>query len=99
MISNAPSRVDEIQRGPVIVPEGPPDRVVAVDHDRVPDAHLLHRTTDVVHVPFEWELGRVDADHDEPFLVPLRPGAKVWQRAEPVDARIGPEIDEHDFAG
>jgi hypothetical protein len=41
----------------------------------------------------------VDADHDQPLiLVFLGPRAYISERAEPVDAGIGPEIDENGFS-
>ena len=47
----------------------------------------------------ERELGRVDADHDQPVVaVGLRPGADVRLGAQPVDARQRPEVDEDDVA-
>ena len=45
------------------------------------------------------ELRRVHADHHQSLvLVLLGPGADIGQRAQPVDAGVGPEIDEHDLA-
>jgi hypothetical protein len=46
----------------------------------------------------ERKLRRVHADHDQPLiLVLLMPGADVAERAEPVDARVCPEVDEDDL--
>ena len=45
------------------------------------------------------ELGGVHAEHDQPvLLVPLGPGAQVGQGAQPVDAGVGPEVDQHHTA-
>ena len=91
-------RVGDVHSGPVVVRERPPDRVVAVERDRVADAHVLHGATNVVDVPLERELRRVNPDHDQPLIrVALRPGPDVGKRAQPVDARVGPEIDQHDL--
>jgi hypothetical protein len=45
------------------------------------------------------ELRRVDADHHQSLLpIFLMPGANVGKLAQPVDAGVGPEIDEDHFA-
>src|SRR5262245_5239442 len=59
---------------------------------------LLKGTADVVQVLLERELWCVYADHDSALRVFLRPGSKVRQRAEPVDAREGAEVDDDDFS-
>ena len=99
MVADTPLRVDKIDRRPVPVVERPPDGVLAVDRHRVVDAQVLDRVANVVDVLLEFELGRVHADHDEALaLVFLGPGAHVRQRAQPVDTRIRPEVDEDDLA-
>src|SRR5262249_32282304 len=45
--------VDEVERRPIPVAERPPDRVVAVDGDRIADAQRRRRATDVVDVLLE----------------------------------------------
>ena len=91
-------RVGDVDGGPVVVGERLPDRVVAVERDRVLDAHVRRRPAHVLDVAFERELGRVDADHDQPLIrVSLGPGADVGERPEPVDARVRPEVGEHDL--
>src|SRR4029453_17862092 len=57
----------------------------------------LHRTTDVVDVSFEGELGCVHADDHELLHVFLCPCGDVWKSAQPVDAGIRPEVNEDDF--
>ena len=91
--------VDEVQRRPVAVREGAPDLVVVVDRDRVVDRALLRRAPHAVDVVLERELGRVDADDDQPVVpVGLRPRAHVGLLAQPVDARPRPEVHEDDVA-
>jgi hypothetical protein len=91
--------VDEVQGRPVMVVEGAPDGVVVVDRDRVGDPQVLDLLADVVEVVLEVELGGVDADDHQPaVLVGLGPGADIGKRPEPVDAGIGPEVDEDDAA-
>ena len=81
-----------------MVVERAPHRVVAVDRDREVDRHVPDGHPNVVDVLLERELGRMDADHDQSLLLVLvRPRADVRERSEPVDARVGPELDEHDL--
>ena len=57
------------------------------------------RPLDVAGVVLERELRRVDADDDEPVVaVLLVPGLEIGQRAQAVDAGVGPEVDQHDLA-
>ena len=91
--------VGDVYGGPVVVAERAPHPVVAVDRDRIPDPHVPHGFADVVDVLLERELGCVHADGDEPAIVVLRgPRANVRERAKPIDARVRPEIDEHDLS-
>jgi hypothetical protein len=91
--------VDEVQGRPVMVVEGAPDGVVVVDRDRVGDPQVLDLLADVVEVVLEVELGRVHADdHQSVLLVPLGPGADIGEGAQPIDAAVGPELDQ-DEAG
>src|SRR5438045_9160289 len=99
MLSNTSARINEVKGWPVLIPEGTPDRVIVIDHDRVLDPHLAHRTTNVVDGMFEREFWRVHADQDELLFVLLRPRSDVRKRPEPVDAGIGPEVHEHDSPG
>jgi len=65
VVADAPLRVDEIERGPVLVVEPAPDREVAVDGDREVDLQILDRPVNVGRTLLERELRRVHADHDE----------------------------------
>jgi hypothetical protein len=99
VMADPPLRVGDVHGGPVMVRERLPDAVPAVDRDGIRDAVLLDRPADVVDVPLEGELGRVHADDDQSlFLVLVGPGTDVAERAQPVDARVRPEVDEHDLA-
>jgi hypothetical protein len=74
--------VDEVQRRPVVVVEGAPDRVVVVDRDRVVDPSLRRRQPHTVELVLEGELRGVDADDDQPVgSVGLGPGADVRRLA------------------
>ena len=56
-------------------------------------------SADVAGVALERELGRLDADDHEPLAPVLRvPGLEVGERADAVDAGVGPEVDQHDVA-
>src|ERR1700751_2083510 len=99
VVPDTPFPVADVDRRPVVVREGLPHLVLAVERDRIVDLHVLSGPADVVDVPLEPELGRVRPDHDEPVVaVGLRPRADVAERAQPVDARERPEVDEHDLA-
>src|SRR2546430_4910584 len=98
VMSNATLRIDEVKCRPVCIVESAPDRVVAVDRNWIIDAHLFRGTPNVVDVLFKRELRRVHTDHDESLIfVFLAPRAEVRECAEPVDAGVGPEVDENDL--
>ena len=61
VVPDSSLRVGDVQRRPVLVAEGPPDRIVAVERDRILDPHVLRGRPDVVNVLFERELRCVDA--------------------------------------
>ena len=60
---DTPLRVGEVERGPVVVAERTPHRVVIIGRDRVSDPHVLDGLPDIADIVLEGELGRVDADH------------------------------------
>jgi len=99
MVADPPLGVDEVEGRPVPVAKGIPDHVVVVDHDRIIDPKVRDGSADVVLVAFDVELGRVDAEYHQPVaLVLLSPGTHVGKLAEPVDAGVGPEVDQDDSA-
>src|SRR6185295_15261234 len=84
---------------PVVIIEGAPDNVFAVDGDWIVDPQRFGLPADVVDVLFKSEFRGMDADDDQPLvLVLVRPGAKVGLRAQPVDAGVCPEMDEDDLS-
>src|SRR5271169_2984314 len=94
---DAPLSIDEIEGWPVFVLEGAPYGIVRVDCDRIVNSHVFDSPADVVDVSFECELRCVDTNHDQSLtLVFLSPGTDVRKRTSPVDARVCPEVDEHD---
>jgi hypothetical protein len=98
VVPDSPFRVGDVDGWPKSVGERLPDPVVAVERDGILDGHVLHRLAHIVDVAFKRELRGVDADHDQSLiLVPLGPRAEIGERAEPVDAGKGPEVDENDL--
>src|SRR5437867_4468203 len=82
VVPDSSLRVGDVHSGPVPVAESTPDRIVAVERDRIPDPDVLRGLAHVVDVALERELGRVDANNDEPpVAVLLGPRADVSQRA------------------
>src|SRR4051794_14921638 len=99
LVADDPVRVDEVERRPVVVVEGAPDLVVAVEHDRVVDPSRLRRAPHAIDFLLERELRGVDSDDDQSVAsVGLRPGTDVRLLAQPVDACQRPEVDEDDVA-
>src|ERR1700722_2094078 len=97
-MANPSLRVDDIERGPELVIEGVPYVIVAVDRNRIVDSDFLRRSAYVIRVLLEGKLGRMYADHHQSLvLVFLGPCVNVRPRASPVDAGVGPEIDEDDL--
>ena len=59
-----------------------------IDYRIVPDEQKI----------IEGELRRMHADHEETLiLVFLGPGLDIGDRAQAIDAGVGPEIDQHDL--
>ena len=95
VVADATLCIGDIQRGPVVVAERPPDQKVIVDRDRERKLQLADRAAHIDRVLLERELGRVNADHHETLLlVALGPRANVGDRTQAVDARVGPEVDD-----
>src|ERR1051325_6226901 len=95
---NAALRIDEIQGRPMLIVERSPDRMLAVDGDRIIHTEPFHFAANIAQVLLKRELRRMHTDYDQ-TLVPVffGPGADIRQRAQPVDARVGPEVDEDDL--
>ncbi len=99
MVANPAPRIDEVDRRPVVVAEGPPDLVVVVHRDRIRHPQVVHRPAHVLQLLLDAELRRMHSDHHQPLcLVLLGPCPGVWQRPEPVDAGVGPEVDQDHLA-
>src|SRR5829696_5515229 len=98
MMPKASLRIDEIQRRPITVLESPPYDMLIVHCDRITDVHFLQGPAHVAHILFKGELRRMDADHYQPLIfVLVGPGADIRKLPQPVDAGVGPEIDQDDL--
>jgi hypothetical protein len=63
------------------------------------DAQAPDGGLDIPTLLLEGEFGRVHADHDKALvLVLFMPSGDVRQRAQAVDAGVGPELNQHDLA-
>src|SRR3954463_13217038 len=99
MMANAPLSIDEVQGWPILISKGTPDDVIAIHGNRVADLHVANGPSNVVDIFFKRKLRCVDADDYEPLiLVFLCPGTDIGKGAAPVDASVGPEVDEDDLA-
>ncbi len=98
VIANLSFPVDEVVCRPVFVVERIPNSVVAVDGDRVGNAQFANGILYVCPFSLESELWRMHTDHDKTrVLIFCRPGFHVWQLSQAVDARVCPEIYQHDL--
>ena len=99
VVANAPVPVDQVLRRPVLVLPRVPGGVAVVERDRVADAEAADVLGDVCRLALEGKLGRVDADDHEPVGAVARvPRLHVRERAQAVDARIRPEVDQDHLA-
>ena len=91
--------VNEVVRGPVFVVEGLPDFVIAINGDGIGDLEVAHGLLYVGALFFEGEFGGVDADYHQACVFIFRgPAFDVGERAEAVDAGVGPEINYDNLA-
>lgn len=82
-----------------MIVERAPDRVVVVERHGIDDSQIVNGASHIVGIFFEGEFRRVNAQHHEAMVLVLGgPGLDVGQRPQAVDARVGPEIDQHDLA-
>src|SRR4051812_18799133 len=99
VVPNTSLCINEVQSWPIAVPERSPDGMLIVHRDRVIDPHLMQGRTNVVDVFLKSELRRMNADHYQSVIpIFLGPGADIRKRPQPIDAGVGPEVDEDDFS-
>ena len=92
--------VGDVDRRPVVVAEGLPDRVVAVERDRIgerPCAVTARRTLSDRARTGTPACARRRRPARGRRTAPPRP-ARSGERSQPVDARVRPEVDQHDAA-
>ena len=98
-VADLPLGVDQVLGRPVLVLVRVPGAVVVVLDDRVVDPVGADRLPDVARLLLERELGRLDADDVEAVAGGMGVQAlEERERAHAVDARVGPEVDQHDVA-
>ena len=91
--------VDQVLGRPVQVAPRVPGLVVVVLRDGIAQAAAGDRVAHVARVLLELELRRVDAHDDQAALaVAVVPRPQIGQRPQAVDARVGPEVDQHDLS-
>jgi hypothetical protein len=73
--------------------------MVVIDRDRIIDPHVLRGLANAIDVLLKCELRGVHADHHQSVIpILLGPSADIGKLAYPIDAGIGPEVDEDDFS-
>src|SRR5260221_10800987 len=99
MKSNASIRIGDVHSRPVVVVEGSPYSVIAIDSDRISHVHLFRCPLDIVDVFLEWKFRRVCTNYNQSLIaVFVGPCSHIRKSAQPVDTRVRPEIDEYDFS-
>ena len=99
MVTDAALNIDKIVSGPVLVAEGAPDGVVAVDCDRIADLQIGNGVLYIADAFLKRKLRRVHAyDYESLISIFLCPRLDVGDRAKAVDAGIRPEIDQNHLA-
>ena len=99
LVDDLAAPIEKVLRGPVPVVVRVPGGMVVVHRHGIGDTQLLDRVLDVRGVLLERKLRRVHAhDLEAHRMVALIPSLEMGQRPKTVDARVGPEIDEHDLA-
>ena len=96
-VAHVAAGVEQVLGRPVLVAVGVPGRVVVVLRHRVAQPVRADRRGDVAGVVLERELRRVHADDRQAVGPVLRVEAlEERQRAQAVDAGVGPEVHQHD---
>src|SRR5215475_2636776 len=86
--------VDKVVCRPILVVEGIPYCIVVVHCHRVGDAEVMDGFLYICLIFFEWKLGRMNPDDDQTTVfVLLGPCLYIWERAQTIDAGVGPEVD------
>jgi hypothetical protein len=88
-VPDAPLRIDEILRRPVVIVESAPDNVLAVDGDRIVDPQCFDLPADVVDVLSNLNSGVWTPMTTNPLSLYFSAQARtVGLRAQPIDAGV-----------
>src|SRR5258708_30339514 len=78
MMSNMPLRIDEIERGPIVVVKGTPYCIIVINRDGIINFEVVRFSAHVSEVVLKAELRRMHADYDQSLiLVFLHPRPNV----------------------
>jgi hypothetical protein len=67
-VPDALLRIHKIKRRPILVIKSAPNRMVVIDRNWIGNMHVLYCPAKVVYGFLKGELGRMDADRDQPRL-------------------------------
>src|SRR5580692_5882336 len=99
VISNPSLPINEVVRRPILIVEGSPDLVVAVDGNRISDLQVANRLFNVRAIFLERKLRSMHPDNNQSSVfIFCRPPFHIRQRSQAVDAGVSPEINQHNFA-
>lgn len=99
MVADAALRVDEVVCRPIPVLEGAPNRIVVIDRHRKADFQVRDGFFYVIDIFLEGKFRSMHANHYKSLvLIFFGPGPDIGDRAQTIDAGIGPEIDNDDLA-
>ena len=99
LVADLPFCVEDVERWPVLIVKVLPYPVIAVHYDWIGNAQVFQGCIYIRLLLLEGELGGVHADHDQSrLLIFRRPTLYVRQGSQTIDARISPEIDQHNLS-
>src|SRR5580658_358188 len=82
MMPNMPARIDKVERWPIFVIEGAPDRKVIIDDDRIINYPVLYGPANIVDALFKFKLRRLDSDDNQSLVLVFR-GPRAQKRKYP----------------
>ncbi len=91
-------RIDHAQAGPTVAVVGVPDFVVGVVDDRMLDFVAHNSLANAFGIVLGVELAGMDADHHDVVRIGPFQLFQFRQHVHAVDAAVGPEIEDHEFA-
>jgi hypothetical protein len=98
-LANPAAAVEQVERGPVLVPESVPVRIVVVEELGESEPVLSRVLRDRFPLALAFELRRVDADRGQAACrVALDDVPDPGNGADAVDSAERPDIEEHDLS-